>query len=139
MVDSYEEAVVDNQALRDFKPDVAIVHTTSRNIRHFPEAGEDQTRVEDKFNLEIGRFRSVWDALLSEFGCLVIQNNFDPCLSAFQRVTYYEILNALKFITEWLAMRELRRSEQRGKRGAGSTVRITSNICEAVQFVRAPR
>ena len=74
----YEEAVVDNKALRDFKPDVAIVHTTSRNIRHFPEAGEEQTRVEEKFNLEIGRFRSVWDALLSEFGSLVIQNNFDP-------------------------------------------------------------
>jgi|ERR1039458_4378059 predicted enzyme involved in methoxymalonyl-ACP biosynthesis len=74
----YEEAVVDNQALREFKPDVAVVHTTSRNIRHFPEAAEEQTRVEEKLDLEFERFRSVWDVLLGEFRCLVVQNNFDP-------------------------------------------------------------
>lgn len=74
----FEEAVVDNKALKEFKPDVAIVHTTSRNIRHFPEAAQDKTKVEENLNLEFERFRSVWDVLLSEFGCLVIQNNFDP-------------------------------------------------------------
>ncbi len=74
----FEEAVVDNGALKEFKPDVAIVHTTSRNIRHFPEAAVDKTKVEQNLNLEFERFRSVWDVLLSEFGCLVIQNNFDP-------------------------------------------------------------
>jgi FkbH-like protein len=74
----YEEAVVDNQALREFKPDVAIVHTTSRNIRHFPEAAEEKAKVEEKLDLEFERFRSVWDVLLSKFGCLVVQNNFDP-------------------------------------------------------------
>ncbi len=74
----YEDAVVDNQALKDFKPDVAIVHTTSRNLRHFPETGEERTRIEENLKLEFERFHSVWDVLLSELGCLVIQNNFEP-------------------------------------------------------------
>src|SRR6267378_928672 len=74
----YEEAVLHNHVLREFKPDVAIVHTSSRNIRHFPDAAEEKTGVEEKIDLEFERFRSVWDALLSELGCLVVQNNFDP-------------------------------------------------------------
>jgi FkbH-like protein len=74
----YEEAVVDNQGLREFRPDVAIVYTTSRNIRHFPEAGEERTSVEEKLDLEFKRFCSVWDALSGELSCLVVQNNFDP-------------------------------------------------------------
>jgi FkbH-like protein len=74
----YEEAVVDNRRLKEFKPDVAIVHTTSRNILYFPEAAEENAGVEDKLERECGRFRAVWDALLSEMGCVVVQNNFDP-------------------------------------------------------------
>jgi FkbH-like protein len=74
----YEEAVVDNRALKEFKPDVAIVHTTSRNIRHFPEAAEEATSVEEKLSLEFSRFCTVWDSLLNDIGCVVVQNNFDP-------------------------------------------------------------
>jgi FkbH-like protein len=74
----YEEAVVDNQRLKEFKPDVTIVHTTSRNILHFPEAAEDKTGVQEKLALECTRFAAIWDALLNEIGCVVVQNNFDP-------------------------------------------------------------
>jgi len=76
----FEEAVLDNQALKDFKPDVVLVHTNSRNIQHFPSAGEDPSGVEQKLDQELTRFRTVWDKLLSDLGCLVIQNNFDPPL-----------------------------------------------------------
>jgi FkbH-like protein len=76
----YEEAVVDNQALKEFKPDVVIIYTTSRNIQYFPEAAAEQATVEEKLGLEFERFRSVWEALSKELGCLVVQNNFDPPL-----------------------------------------------------------
>ncbi len=74
----YEEAVVDNQRLKEFKPDITIVHTTSRNLLHFPEAAEDKTGVQQKLALECTRFAAIWDALLNEIGCVVVQNNFDP-------------------------------------------------------------
>lgn len=74
----YEEAVVDNQRLRDFKPDVTVVHTTSRNILHFPKAAEERAGVEEKLDLECARFRSIWDVLSTQIGCMVVQNNFDP-------------------------------------------------------------
>ncbi len=76
----FEEAVVDNQALKNFKPDIVLIHTNSRNILHFPNAGEDPAAVEQKLNQEFARFRTVWDRLLADLGCLVIQNNFDPPL-----------------------------------------------------------
>jgi FkbH-like protein len=74
----YEDAVVDNHGLKEFRPDVAIIHTTSRNIRQFPEAGEERAAVGEKLDQEFARFRAVWEALLSEIGCIVVQNNFDP-------------------------------------------------------------
>jgi FkbH-like protein len=74
----YEEAVVDNQRLKHFKPDATVVHTTSRNILHWPEANEASASVEKKLDLEYERFRSIWDILTTEIGCTVVQNNFDP-------------------------------------------------------------
>lgn len=102
----YEEAVVDNQALKDFKPDVAIVHTTSRNIRHFPEPAEEHVSVEEKLGLEFARFRAIWEGLLTDIGCVVVQNNFDPppfrilgnsdAVAEFGRTSFINQLN-LKF------------------------------------------
>ncbi len=78
----YEEAVVDSEGLREFKPDVAIVHTTSRNIMYFPRPGDGKAAIEEKVEAECARFRAVWEALLArtrtKTGCIVVQNNFDP-------------------------------------------------------------
>ncbi len=74
----YEEAVVDNQRLKEFNPDVTVVHTTSRNILHFPDTAEEKSSVEEKLELEVARFRSIWEALSTRIGCVVVQNNFDP-------------------------------------------------------------
>jgi len=74
----YEDAVVDNAALRKFKPEVVLVHTTARNLQHIPEAGESGESVEHKLDLEFERFHSIWTCLQKEIGCLVIQNNFEP-------------------------------------------------------------
>ena len=74
----YEEAVVDSQRLKEFNPEVTVVHTTSRNVLHFPDTAEEKSSVEEKLELEVARFRSIWEALSTRIGCVVVQNNFDP-------------------------------------------------------------
>ncbi|MDB5216046.1 MAG: FkbH like protein [Myxococcaceae bacterium] len=74
----YEEAVVDDAALRAFAPDVVFVHTTHRNIGHWPKLLATDTEVDAALAAEYGRFESVWNGLLERTDCLVVQNNFDP-------------------------------------------------------------
>lgn len=66
----YEEATVDDQALRAFAPDVVFVHTTQRNL---------DPRLDDAtLDGERKRFAELWRHVLSWSECLLVQNNFDP-------------------------------------------------------------
>ncbi|MET3130541.1 FkbH-like protein [Oxalobacteraceae bacterium GrIS 1.11] len=73
----FEDVVVDDNALREFKPDVAFIHTTHVNIVNAPRIFDSEQQVETCLAAEMARYQAIWSKLSGELGCLVIQNNFD--------------------------------------------------------------
>lgn len=72
----YEEAVFDNEKLKEFNPDVIYIHTSSRNIINFPSVEDNADQVARKLEEEYERYIQVWEGL-SKYGALIIQNNFE--------------------------------------------------------------
>ena len=72
----YQDALFNLDALRAFAPDIVVVHTSSRNVLHWPSPGVTEDDVNALLGSELQRFDAVWDAL-SALECPVIQNNFD--------------------------------------------------------------
>ena len=83
----YEDIVFENNALKDFNPDIIYIHTTKKNINHFPVAQDAKADVIEKFEAEMERFRVIWQAIKSNYGCIIVQNNFE--------LPYYRILGNL--------------------------------------------
>ena len=73
----YEDAIFGNEELDSFHPDIVFIHTSNRNIIHFPEISDTKEEVEQKLSGEFERFVSVWESIEKKFGCTVIQNNFE--------------------------------------------------------------
>lgn len=71
-----EDVLVDDTALRNFAPQVAIVHTTWINAR-LPDPFASKADVDAQLSAELARFEAIWTKLTGELGCTVIQNNFD--------------------------------------------------------------
>lgn len=72
----YENLVFDDGALAAFAPEVIYIHTSSRNIQHWPEPGEDAAACAQKRADALARLKAAAKAALG-FGCPVILNNFD--------------------------------------------------------------
>lgn len=72
----YENVVFDDGSLAAFKPDILYIHTSSRNIRHWPEPSDTKEHVEEKFGAETRHFETLWNAA-QKLGCPVVQNNFE--------------------------------------------------------------
>ena len=72
----YEDAVHDPQSLLDFLPDIVYVHTSCLNIPALPP-GSSEEEVSSLLEMQLARFRAIWDALDRNLGCQVIQNNFE--------------------------------------------------------------
>src|ERR1700679_4168570 len=73
----YEDAVLDPDALIAFKPDIAYVHTSCRNVRNFPPLDSSEEQLAASIEAELSRFRQIWEALETNLGCQIIQNNFE--------------------------------------------------------------
>jgi hypothetical protein len=72
----FEEAVLDNSRLIEFKPDIAIVYTSSINIREWPRPNTPEIELNAYVNAEKSRFTAIWDGL-HRIGSAIIQNNFE--------------------------------------------------------------
>jgi FkbH-like protein len=73
----YEDAVMEPEKIREFRPDVIYIHTNFMNLRQFPEAGCQAADFEALVGAEIGRFRTIWESLQEVAPCQIIQNNFE--------------------------------------------------------------
>lgn len=73
----YEDAVLDPQSLMAFRPDLVYVHTSYRNIQSLPPLDCTESDLAGYFDSELARFTNIWNALESNLGCQVIQNNFE--------------------------------------------------------------
>lgn len=73
----FEDTVVDDSAVRAFRPQMAFVHTTQMNLVHAPAVLAPAEEVEAGLRQEFARYESIWTKLTRDLGCIVIQNNFD--------------------------------------------------------------
>ncbi len=72
----YEDVVFDSGTLARFAPDVLYIHTSARNIRHWPMPQDSEEEAAEKCEAEYRRFVAVWQAA-EKLGCPVLQNNFE--------------------------------------------------------------
>lgn len=73
----YEDAVLDPQALIDFKPDIVYIHTSYRNIQNPPPISCAEKDLPCYVAAEFDRYRQIWNAIEANLSCQVIQNNFE--------------------------------------------------------------
>jgi len=73
----YEDAVVDPQALIDFKPDLVYIHTSCLNTQNVPPLNCAEADLPGYVQAETARYCQIWDSLESNVGCQLIQNNFE--------------------------------------------------------------
>ena len=73
----YEEVLFEKPELRSFQPDVVFVHTTWHNIAQFPQLLQADDDVEELVRREMDKFERLWEKIHTQFGSLIIQNNFD--------------------------------------------------------------
>lgn len=74
----FEEVMLDSARLREFGPQFVVLYTSSRNIGAWPAAQATQDEAEQLVAAEVSRLELMWDRLLGEHSCCVIQPNFEP-------------------------------------------------------------
>lgn len=74
----YEEVLYNHQQLHAFAPDFIYLHTTGKNLLYPPTVTDTPQQVQDKLDAEFSRYSSIWERIAADYGCTVIQNNFDP-------------------------------------------------------------
>ena len=74
----WQDVMFDNQELKEFKPDIIYIHTSSRNIIKFPSVHTSIEEINSMLTETYEHFEQVWDKIESDYGCPIIQNNFEP-------------------------------------------------------------
>lgn len=77
----FEELFFENKLLKKFNPEVILIHTTEKNIKHYPIPSDTKETVDNLLKYEIERFQAIWQKATQNFKCTVIQNNFEFPLS----------------------------------------------------------
>lgn len=73
----YQDAMFDNKTLEEFKPDIIYIHTTNKNITHYPDVSDSKETVDELINNEYQKFEEIWKSLKRRYNCPIIQNNFE--------------------------------------------------------------
>ncbi|HWB95739.1 MAG TPA: HAD-IIIC family phosphatase [Bryobacteraceae bacterium] len=88
----YEDAVLEPEKIRAFRPDIVYLHTHWNNIQHFPPPGSSEAEFTRCLSAELTRFRAIWNAIHQTVGAQIIQNNFEhpplPLLGNLDGVSY---------------------------------------------------
>ena len=105
----YFEGIKPSKKLKEFKPQIIYIHTTSANIEEFPRVGLSKNEVDKLINKTFKKYQSIWTNLTKKFNCTIIQNNFEylpfsslgnlESTKAYGKVNFLTKLN-LKFFEE---------------------------------------
>ncbi|MBE6084543.1 MAG: HAD-IIIC family phosphatase [Selenomonas ruminantium] len=85
----WQDVMFDNQELVDFQPDIIYIHTSSRNIKRYPQMQDSSESVNDLLEETFQHFAQIWDKIAQKYQCPIIQNNFEP--------PFYRLLGNLDF------------------------------------------
>jgi FkbH-like protein len=73
----YEDAVLEPEAVAEFKPDLVYIHSSSINIREYPPLSCSEDDFIGFIEAEVDRYRAIWASLSVAVGCQIVQNNFE--------------------------------------------------------------
>lgn len=73
----YQEAIFENQALKEFNPKIIYIHTSSMNITQWPSPSDNEAQVNTKLEEQYNYFEAIWSALAEQYQATIIQNNFE--------------------------------------------------------------
>lgn len=85
----WQDVMFDNQELVDFQPDIIYIHTSSRNIKRYPQIQDSSEAVTELLEETFQHFAQVWEKIAQKYQCPIIQNNFEP--------PFYRLLGNLDF------------------------------------------
>lgn len=85
----WQDIMFDNQDLVVFRPDIIFIHTTTRNIKHFPKVTDTSEVIDERIREEYVLFERMWQKIEDVYHCPVIQNNFEH--------PFYRLLGNLEF------------------------------------------
>ncbi|MBF0466999.1 MAG: HAD family hydrolase [Nitrospirae bacterium] len=96
----YEDIMFDNEELKRFAPHIIYIHTTNRNISGYPDVTDSPETVENKFCMELQRYKSLWCKIEQTYQCIIIQNNFElPSHRLLGNLDCYDCRGAAHFIS----------------------------------------
>lgn len=98
----WQDAMFDNDELKEFSPDIIYIHTSYRNIASFvPKATDSEDDVQNKLEERFNYFEKMWKKLANDFACPVIQNNFElPPYRLFGNRDCYDVHGAVRFVNK---------------------------------------
>ena len=73
----YEDAVLDPDALIEFRPDLVYIHTSYRNVQEFAPLQCSEEEMQGYVDAEVDRYKRIWASLEQNLSCQIIQNNFE--------------------------------------------------------------
>lgn len=73
----WQDVMFDNPELLEFQPDIILIHTSSRNIRSFPEISDTIPQITEMLDEEYAYFEKMWQRIEEVYHCPIIQNNFE--------------------------------------------------------------
>lgn len=84
-----------------FAPDFIYIHTTIRNIVYEPNVKDSPNEILRKLDEEYVRFEKMWLKLHEDYGCHIIQNNFEmPFYRLLGNRDCYDIRGKSRFVTK---------------------------------------
>ena len=73
----YEDAIFSTPKLNEFKPEIVYIHTSNRNIQHYPVLTDSPECINKLIQAELEKYHAVWQSVSDRFHCPIIQNNFE--------------------------------------------------------------
>ncbi len=73
----WQDAMFDNEELKEFAPDIIYIHTSNRNILSWPQPASSEEEINGMLEAEFSRFKAMWEKLSAVYRCPIIQNNFE--------------------------------------------------------------
>lgn len=96
----YEEILFQNDNLKSFSPEIIYIHTSNVNITSYPLFTDNAVDIDKYIEVEIDRFRKLWDRIDDDYSCPVIQNNFElPHYRVLGNLDCYDIHGRTQFIS----------------------------------------
>ena len=74
----WQDGMFGTPELDEFAPEIVYIHTCNRNISVWPEPEDSREAADAKLEAEYSRYCALWQALSARYGCVIIQNNFQP-------------------------------------------------------------